>query len=58
MEKSELKYTEKEVEELLLTQRGNCYVAILSKTRDENLAAIAGSAPEPGAGRWRKSETL
>jgi len=57
MEK-ELKYTEKEVEELLLTQRGNCYVAVLSKTRNEDLAAVAGSAPEPGGGSWRKSETL
>lgn len=47
-------YTEKEVAELLQVQRGNCYVAILSKTRDEQLAKIAGSAPEPSGGKWRK----
>jgi len=47
-------YTEKEVFELLDAQRGNCYVAILSKTRDEKLAIVAGSAPEPSGGKWRK----
>lgn len=47
-------YTEKEVAELLHTQRGNCYVAILTKTRDENLATIANNAPEPSGGKWRK----
>ena len=47
-------YTEKEVAELLQVQRGNCYVAILSKTRDEQLAKVAGSAPEPSGGKWRK----
>ncbi len=47
-------YTEKEVEELLQTQRGNCYVAILSATRNENLAIIANLAPEPSGGEWRK----
>jgi len=47
-------YTEKEVSKLLDTQRGNCYVAILSKTRDEKLAIVAGSAPEPSGGKWRK----
>jgi hypothetical protein len=45
---AERMYSEEEVRELLLTQRGNSYVAILTKTRDEELAAIASSAPEPG----------
>ena len=47
-------YTEKEVAKLLQIQRGNCYVAILTKTRDENLATIANNAPEPSGGKWRK----
>lgn len=47
-------YTEQEVAELLHTQRGNCYVAILSKTKDEDLAKVAGNAPEPNGGKWRK----
>jgi hypothetical protein len=38
---NKITYTEREVEELLVVQRGNCYVAILSKTKDENLAKIA-----------------
>jgi hypothetical protein len=40
-------YTEKEVEELLITQRGNCYVAILSATKDQKLATLASNVPEP-----------
>lgn len=47
-------YTEKEVETLLQVQRGNCYVAILTKTRDETLAMVANNAPEPSGGKWRK----
>jgi hypothetical protein len=47
-------YTEKEVANLLHVQRGNCYVAILTKTRDENLATISNNAPEPSGGKWRK----
>ena len=47
-------YSEKEVEEILETQRGNSYVAVLNKTRDEELAVVAGSAPEPG--HWRKTK--
>lgn len=47
-------YTEKEVDELLSTQRGNCYVAILTETRDKDLASIASKAPEPSGGKWRK----
>jgi hypothetical protein len=45
-------YSEKEVEKILESQRGNSYVAVLNKTRDEELAVVAGSAPEPG--HWRK----
>lgn len=45
-------YTEEEVSELLETQRGNCYVAIYNRTTSEELAKVAGSAPEPG--QWRK----
>lgn len=45
-------YTEKEVANLLQVQRGNCYVAILSKTEDQELAKIAGGSPEPGGGKW------
>ena len=47
------KYTEKEVEDLISVQRGNCYVAVLNATQDKTLALIAASAPEPG--QWRKS---
>ena len=46
-------YSEEEVRELLLTQRGNSYVAILTKTRDTELASLAMSAPEPsGKNGW------
>ena len=41
-------YTEEEVRKLLQSQRGNCYVAILTKTRDIELASLATLAPEPG----------
>ena len=41
------------VDKLLEAQRGNCYVAVLTKTRDEEIAKAAGAAPEPG-GNWRK----
>ena len=51
-DKSNTFYTEEEVSEILHTQRGNCYVAILSKTRNKELALIANNAPEPGM--WRK----
>jgi len=40
-------FTEEEVSKLLTTQRGNCYVAILSKTKDQELAKVAAMAPEP-----------
>ena len=51
-------YTEKEVERLLEIQRGNCYVAVLSKCRNEEIAHAAISAPEPGGDQWKKSENL
>ena len=40
-------YTEKQVKSLLETQRGNCYVAVLSETNDTEIASCAGSAPLP-----------
>jgi hypothetical protein len=52
---AEKMYSEEEVRELLLTQRGNCYVAILTKTRDSELASLSMSAPEPsGKNGWVK----
>jgi hypothetical protein len=45
-------YTEDEVKILLETQRGNCYVAVLTATMDEEIAKVAGGAPEPG--QWKK----
>jgi hypothetical protein len=49
-------YTEEEVSELLETQRGNCYVAILSKTYNDMIATEVLTAPEPGGknGTWKK----
>lgn len=48
-------YSEEEVRKLLETQRGNCYVAILTKTKDKELAEIANNAPEPsGYNGWVK----
>jgi hypothetical protein len=44
----ERSYSEEEVRKLLQSQRGNCYVAILTKTRDTELASFATLAPEPG----------
>lgn len=41
------------VDKLLEAQRGNCYLAILAKTRDEEIAKAAGDAPEPG-GNWKE----
>jgi hypothetical protein len=48
MEKEQQGYSEEEVRKLLQSQRGNCYVAILTKTRDTELASFATLAPEPG----------
>lgn len=52
LQEQEQMYSEKEIEKILESQRGNSYVAVLNKTRDEELAVVAGSAPEPGY--WRK----
>jgi hypothetical protein len=40
-------YTEKQVKELLETQRGNCYVAVLNETKNEEIAGMAMLAPIP-----------
>jgi|694.fasta_scaffold00102_99 hypothetical protein len=50
-------YIEEEVRELLETQRGNCYVALLSHTKNDDTSSIALQAPEPGGknGTWVKS---
>ena len=54
---AEKMYSEDEVRLLLQTQKSNCYVAVLTKTKDEELAAIAGDAPEPGGfNGWVKKE--
>ena len=47
-------YTEEEVSRLLETQRGNCYVAVLSKCGDEEIATACVKAPEPGGNGWIK----
>jgi len=47
-------YSEEEVRQLLITQRGNCYVAILNKTNDIELAKLTITAPEPNGGNWVK----
>ena len=49
-------YTEEEVEKLLSAQRGNCYVAVLSATKDEEIASVASTAPEPGMWKDKKVE--
>jgi len=40
-------YTQKQVKELLETQRGNCYVAVLNETKNEEIAGMAMLAPIP-----------
>ena len=49
-------YTEQEVKDLLEIQRGNCYVALLSHTKNDDIASVALGAPEPGGknGTWIK----
>ena len=49
-------YSEEEVSRLLETQRGNCYVAVLSKCRDEEIATACVKAPEPGGDQWKKTK--
>jgi len=46
--KAERMYSEQEVINLLETQRGNSYVAVLTATKNDELASIALNAPEPG----------
>lgn len=41
-------YTETQVKELLETQKGNCYVAILSAVKNDTVAKVAMTAPLPG----------
>lgn len=40
-------YSEDRVKELLAIQRGNCYVAVLTKCKDYEIAEVAVEAPEP-----------
>lgn len=47
-------YTQKQVEELLETQRENCYVAVLGETKDTNIAGMALLAPLPGGDKFEK----
>jgi hypothetical protein len=47
-------YSEEEVRKLLQVQRGNCFVAIFTKTKDRELALLAISAHEPN-GKWVKN---
>jgi Mg2+ and Co2+ transporter CorA len=47
-------YTADQVKELLQVQRGNCYVAILSETKDQKIASLATSAPLPGGDDFDK----
>ncbi len=51
-------YSEQEAADLLTTQRENCYVAILSETRNEEIATIALKATEPGGrnGSWKNNK--
>jgi len=41
-------YTQKQVLDLLASQRGNCYVAVLNVTKDKEIAGLASRAPLPG----------
>jgi hypothetical protein len=47
-------YTEAQVKELLEIQKGNCYVAILSATKDESIAGLATAAPLPSGDQFDK----
>lgn len=49
-------YTQEEVERLLEVQRGNCYVAVLNKCGDEEIASATIKAPEPGGDQWKKEK--
>ena len=41
-------YIESQVKDLLETQKGNCYVAILSAVKNDTVASVAMTAPLPG----------
>jgi hypothetical protein len=45
-------FTEKQVQELLKTQRGNCYVAVLNVTKDTEIASLASGAPQPAGDQF------
>ena len=45
-------YTQTQVLELLTTQRGNSYVAVLNVTKDKEIAGLASKAPLPGGDRF------
>ena len=47
-------YTETQVKELLETQKGNCYVAILSAVKNDTVASVAMTAPLPGGDDFDK----
>ncbi len=49
-------YSEEEVINLLETQRGNSYVAVLSATKNDELASIALNAPKPGGMKQFKNK--
>lgn len=47
-------YTQKQVKELLETQRGNCYVAVLNETKNEEIAGMTLLAPIPAGEQFDK----
>lgn len=47
-------YNEKQVKELLETQRGNCYVAVLNETKNEEIAGMTLLAPIPAGEQFDK----
>ena len=47
-------YSEDRVKELLAIQRGNCYVAVLTKCKDYEVAEVAVEAPEPW--NWKNNK--
>lgn len=49
-------YSEEEVEKILEAQRGNCYVSVFNKTKDDDIAILTITSPEPGD--WKKSERI
>ena len=47
-------YTESQVKDLLETQKGNCYVAILSAVKNDTVASVVMTAPLPGGEQFEK----